>query len=298
MLKILINAARLRTLPLSLSGIIVGSFLAYAKGFFNWQICILALLTTTGFQVLSNFANDYGDGVKGTDNEDRVGPQRALQSGAISPKQMLSAIKITGYITFAIALLLIYKSFGNHNLLYFFIFLLLGLASIVAAIKYTMGKKAYGYSGYGDIFVFLFFGWLSVLGSYFLYTKQLDWTLFLPATSVGLLSVGVLNLNNLRDRVSDEKANKKTLVVKIGEEFAKYYHYYILIFAFLLALLYTMLFYTSPIQLLFVVAFIPIFIHLYTVYKNKDAELLDSELKKLALSTFLFAILFGLGQVL
>ncbi len=298
MLKTFINAARLRTLPLSLSGIIVGSFLAYAKGFFNWQICIFALLTTTGFQVLSNFANDYGDGVKGTDNEDRVGPMRALQSGIVSPKQMLSAIKITGVITFIIALLLIYKSFGRHNLLYFFVFLLLGLASIVAAIKYTMGKKAYGYSGYGDIFVFLFFGWLSVLGSYFLYAKQLDWTLFLPATSIGLLSVGVLNLNNLRDKISDEKVNKNTLVVKIGEKFAKYYHYIILTFAFILALLYTLLHYNSPMQLIFGFAFIPIFIHLYTVYKNRDAKMLDPELKKLALSTFLFAILFGLGQVL
>ncbi len=298
MLKAFIKAARLRTLPLSLSGIIVGSFLAYAKGFFDWYICILALLTTIGFQVLSNFANDYGDGVKGTDNEDRIGPERALQSGMISPKQMLTAIKITGVITFAIALLLIYKSFGSHNLGYFFLFLLLGLASIVAAIKYTMGKKAYGYSGYGDVFVFLFFGWLSVLGSYFLFAKQLDWTLFLPATSIGLLSVGVLNLNNLRDRISDEKANKRTLVVKIGEEFAKYYHYYILIFAFILALLYVMLHYTSPIQLIFVIAFIPIFMHLYTVYKNKDTKMLDPELKKLALTTFLFAILFGLGQIL
>ncbi len=298
MLKAFVKAARLRTLPLSLSGIIVGSFLAYAEGYFNWQICMLALLTTTGFQVLSNFANDYGDGLKGTDNEDRVGPERALQSGAITPKQMLSAIKITGYITFAIAVFLIYKAFGKHNLFYFFTFLLLGLASIVAAIKYTMGKKAYGYSGYGDVFVFLFFGWLSVLGSYFLFAKQLDWTLFLPATSIGLLSVGVLNLNNLRDRISDKKANKRTLVVKIGEEFAKYYHYYILIFAFILALLYIMLHYTSPVQLLFIIAFIPIFMHLYTVYKNKDARMLDSELKKLALSTFLFALLFGLGQIL
>jgi len=298
MLKAFVSAARLRTLPLSLSGIIMGSFLAYAEGYFNWQICVLALLTTTGFQVLSNFANDYGDGVKGTDNEDRIGPERALQSGAVSPKQMLSAIKITGYVTFAIALLLIYKSFGSHNLLYFFIFLLLGLASIVAAIKYTMGKKAYGYSGFGDVFVFLFFGWLSVLGSYFLYVKQLDLTLFLPATSVGLLSVGVLNLNNLRDRISDKKANKNTLVVKIGEKYAKYYHYCILIFAFILTLLYTILHYKSPIQFIFLLAFVPVFKHLYTVYKNKDARKLDTELKKLALSTFLFAILFGSGQVL
>ena len=298
MLKSFINAARLRTLPLSLSGIIVGSFLALADGFFEWKICLLALITTIGFQVLSNFANDYGDGIKGTDNVDRIGPKRALQSGAISPKQMLDAIKITGGITFIIALLLIYISFGKENLPYFFLFLVFGIASLTAAIKYTMGKKAYGYSGYGDVFVFLFFGWLSVVGSYFLYAKQLDLSIFLPATTIGMLSVGVLNLNNIRDRESDAKANKKTLVVKIGEEFAKYYHYYLLTFAFLLALLYTTLHYNSLMQFLFIIAFIPIFKHLFTVYSNKDAKRLDPELKKLALSTFLFAILFGLGQIL
>jgi len=298
MIRAFIKAARLRTLPLSLSGIIVGSFLAYADGYFDWRICTLAMVTTIGFQVLSNFANDYGDGIKGTDNADRIGPKRALQSGEISPKQMLTVIKMTGFITFMIALLLIYLSFGQEHILFFILFLVFGIASIAAAIKYTMGKKAYGYSGYGDIFVFLFFGLLSVVGSYFLYTKALDVTVFLPATAIGLLSVGVLNLNNMRDRESDTKANKRTLVVKIGDEFAKYYHYYLLIASFLLAIIYVMLHFRSPKQFLFVIAFIPIFKHLYTVYKNVDAKKLDPELKKLALSTFLFALLFGLGQVL
>ncbi len=298
MFKAFIKAARLRTLPLSISGIIIGSFLGSAEANFDWRICVFALLTTIGFQVLSNFANDYGDGVKGTDNDDRVGPQRALQSGVISPKQMLKAIKITGFITFLIALLLIYFAFGTSHLNYFFLFLAFGIASIAAAIKYTMGDKAYGYSGYGDIFVFLFFGWLSVVGSYFLFTKTLDYTVFLPATSVGMLSVGVLNLNNMRDRISDEKANKRTLVVKIGDEFAKYYHYYLLVAAFLLATLYSTFHFKSYWQFLFIIAFIPIAKHLYTVYNNKEPKQLDRELKKLALSTFLFAILFGLGQIL
>ena len=298
MIKAFIKAARLRTLPLSLSGIIGGSFLAYANGYFDWKICVLAMVTTIGFQVLSNFANDYGDGVKGTDNADRIGPKRALQSGEISPKQMLTVIKLTGFVTFMIALLLIYISFGQEHILFFFIFLVFGIASIAAAIKYTMGKKAYGYSGYGDVFVFLFFGWLSVVGSYFLYAKDLDITLFLPATTIGFLSVGVLNLNNMRDRESDAKANKKTVVVKIGAEFAKYYHYYLLIASFLLALLYVMIHYRTQKQFLFIIAFIPVFKHLYTVYKNTDAKELDPELKKLALSTFLFAILFGLGHII
>ncbi len=289
---------RLRTLPLSLSGIIVGSFLAYSNGFFNISILILSILTTVGFQVISNFANDYGDGVKGTDNEDRIGPVRALQSGAISPKQMLNAIKITGMVTLLIALLLIYVSFGKENIFYSVLFFLLGIGSIAAAIKYTVGKNAYGYAGFGDIFVFLFFGLLSVCGSYFLYVHSLDYTIFFPAFSIGLLSVGVLNLNNMRDRESDAKAGKNTLIVKIGAKSAKYYHYYILIAAFLFALLYVIIHYQSPWQFIFVLAFIPVFKHLFTVYKNENAKELDPELKKLALSTFLFSVLFGLGQIL
>ena len=156
MLKAFIKAARLRTLPLSVSGIVLGTFLAAERDMFNPYICILAFITTIGFQVLSNFANDYGDGVKGTDNADRIGPERALQSGAISPKQMLSGIKITGFITFLIAVVLIYISFGTAHLNYFILFLVLGIASIAAAIKYTMGENPFGYNGY-VIFLYFFF---------------------------------------------------------------------------------------------------------------------------------------------
>jgi 1,4-dihydroxy-2-naphthoate octaprenyltransferase len=298
MIKHFIKAARLRTLPLSVSGIIVGSFIAASQGFFNLLICVLALLTTIGFQIISNFANDYGDGVKGTDNLERIGPERAIQSGKISPNQMLSAIKISVGVTFVIAVLLIYTAFGKEDFLNLFIFFILGLMSIIAAIKYTMGKKAYGYSGFGDFFVFIFFGLVSVCGSYYLFTKQLNFTIFLPAFSVGFLSIGVLNLNNMRDRESDLKSGKKTLVVKIGSEFAKYYHYYLLIASFLFALLYIIIYYKSPFQFLFVIAYIPIMKHFMVVYNNKVPRLLDLELKKLALSTFLFSILFGLGLIL
>ncbi len=298
MLKAFIKAARLRTLPLSVSGILLGSFLAAEQEVFNVYICMLALITTIGFQVLSNFANDYGDGIKGTDNADRIGPERALQSGSISPKQMLNGIKVTGFITFFVALVLIYISFGTTHLNYFILFLVLGIVSIAAAIKYTMGENPFGYSGYGDIFVFLFFGWLSVLGSYFLYTKQFDYTLLLPATSLGMLSAGVLNLNNMRDRLSDAISNKRTLVVKIGATNAKYYHYCLLILALVVAVVYEIIHFRSYMQLLFLIAFIPILKHLRVVYKNNNPQLLDPELKKLALSTFLFAILFGLGHLL
>ncbi|NOR29319.1 MAG: 1,4-dihydroxy-2-naphthoate polyprenyltransferase [Lutibacter sp.] len=298
MIKHYINAARLRTLPLSVSGIIVGSFIAASHGVFNWGICVLAILTTVGFQIISNFANDYGDGVKGTDNNDRVGPARALQSGVITPKQMLKAIKIAIAITFIVATLLIYKAFGKDDFLNLSIFFFLGVLSIAAAIKYTMGKRAYGYSGFGDLFVLLFFGLLSVCGSYYLFAKQLEFTIFLPAFSVGFLSVAVLNLNNMRDLESDIKANKNTFVVKIGSEFAKYYHYYLLISSFLVALLYNTIHFKSIYQFLFILAYIPIAKHFVVVFKNKIPKLLDPELKKIALSTFLFSILFGIGLLL
>lgn len=298
MLKVYVKAARLRTLPLSVSGIIVGSFLAASHGYFNWLICGLALLTTVGFQIISNFANDYGDGVKGTDNLDRIGPKRAIQSGEISPEQLLKTIKITSAITFIIAILLIYTAFGKDDFVNLLVFLVLGIASIAAAVKYTMGKKAYGYFGFGDFFVFLFFGLLSVCGSYYLFSKQLDFANFLPAFSIGFLSIGVLNLNNMRDCVSDAKSGKNTIVVKIGLAYAKYYHYCLLIGSFLFASLYSFVYYKSWHQLLFLLAYIPIGKHFLVVVRNKRPILLDPELKKLALSTFLFALLFGLGTFL
>ncbi|MDO9276916.1 MAG: 1,4-dihydroxy-2-naphthoate polyprenyltransferase [Lutibacter sp.] len=298
MFKVYVKAARLRTLPLSVSGIIVGSFLAASHGYFNWLICSLALLTTVGFQIISNFANDYGDGVKGTDNLDRIGPKRAIQSGEISPEQLLKTIKITSAITLVVAIFLIYIAFGKDDFVNLLVFFVLGIASITAAVKYTMGKKAYGYSGFGDFFVFLFFGLLSVCGSYYLFSKQLDFAIFLPACSIGFLSIGVLNLNNMRDCESDAKSGKNTIVVKIGVENAKYYHYYLLIASFLFAALYSFIYYKSWHQLLFLLAYIPIGKHFLVVVRNKRPILLDPELKKLAISTFLFAILFGLGTYL
>lgn len=293
-----IEAARLRTLPLSISGIIVGTFLAADKGFINVKITVLALLTTVGFQVLSNFANDYGDGIKGTDNDDRIGPKRTIQSGKITPKQMLNAMKITALLTLVIAVLLIYSAFGKENFVLSITFFVLGIASIVAAIKYTVGSKAYGYIGLGDLFVLLFFGWLSVAGSYFLYTKELDWYIFLPATSIGFLSIGVLNLNNMRDYESDKKVGKNTLIVKVGYKFGKIYHSILLLSAIYLSLLYTFIFFNSPYQILFLIALIPLGKHFLVVAKNKNPKDLDGELKKLALSTFLFALLFGIGLIL
>jgi len=292
-----VQAARLRTLPLSISGIVVGSFLAASKNVFDWTIFVLALLTTIGFQVLSNFANDYGDGIKGTD-DNRTGEKRLVASGLITPKQMKKAMFLTSLITLVIAVWLIFISFGKDDFLYSLVFFLLGIASIAAAIKYTVGASAYGYSGFGDVFVFVFFGLLSVVGSYFLFAKQIDFTVFLPAISIGLLSTAVLNLNNMRDQENDKNVGKNTLVVKIGVEFAKYYHYYLIITSFLFSTLYVVIQHQKSVQFLYLLAYIPLINHVFFVFKNKDASQFDGELKKVALSTFLFSILFGLGQVL
>ncbi|WP_286760699.1 1,4-dihydroxy-2-naphthoate octaprenyltransferase [Salegentibacter sp. UBA1130] len=292
-----ISAARLRTLPLSVSGIIVGTTIAVSEGVFSITIFSLALATTLGLQVLSNFANDYGDGVKGTDNEDRVGPQRAIQSGLISQKEMFQGIVITAIVTFLFAVLLIYAAFGKENLGYALFFFLLGVGAIAAAIKYTVGKSAYGYRGLGDVFVFIFFGLVAVYGSYFLYAHQWNWLVLLPSFSIGFLSMGVLNLNNMRDRISDEKAGKNTLVVKLGAKNAKNYHYALILGAILCLVLFTVLTLESVNDFLYLPAFIPLILHLKRVVENENATLLDPELKILALSTFAAALLFGLGQI-
>ncbi len=290
-----VNAARLRTLPLSISGILVGTVLAAYQGYFNIAVFSLALGTTLGLQILSNFANDYGDGMKGTDNENRLGPARALQSGLISPKEMKQGIVATAAATLFLAILLIYTAFGSENFYYAILFFILGVAAIAAAIKYTVGSSAYGYRGLGDVFVFVFFGLVAVYGSYFLYTQQLNWTILLPACSIGFLSAGVLNLNNMRDRISDEIAGKITLVVKMGDKRAKNYHYSLIIGATLCFLVFSVLTAGDLNDFIYVLGFIPLLLHLKRVVQNEDPALLDPELKILALTTFFISGLFGLG---
>lgn len=291
-----IEAARLRTLPLSVSGIILGSFYAMSQSMFNWKIVIFALTTTLGLQILSNFANDYGDGIKGTDNEDRVGPKRAIQSGVISPQEMKHAMILTSSLTLISALLLIYCSFKENHLLFSLFFLILGFLAIASAIRYTIGTGAYGYRGYGDLFVFIFFGLVSTLGIYFMFAKSFEngYLLLLPATAIGFLSVAVLNLNNMRDEASDRIAGKNTIVVKIGGAKAKSYHYFLIISAMLLVLVFAILNKFHFDQYIFLIAYIPLIKHLNTVRKNKDPRALDPELKKVALSTFALSVLLSL----
>lgn len=289
---------RLRTLPLSVSGIIVGASLAGYNGFFELKVFLFALATAVGLQILSNLANDYGDGVKGTDNEDRIGPERAIQSGKISPNQMYSAIKTNIILVIFFAFLTIYHAFGLNNFVYSMIFFVLGGLSIAAALKYTVGESAYGYRALGDLFVFIFFGLVSVMGTYFLFAKTIDHVVYLPAISIGLLSVAVLNLNNMRDIDSDIKANKITLAVKMGKRASKVYHVFLVLAAITFSFLFGLLYYNSPYNLLFYIAYIPLFFHIYKVVSTKNPQLLDPQLKILAFSTFLFSLLLGLGHIL
>ncbi|MEM0932924.1 MAG: 1,4-dihydroxy-2-naphthoate octaprenyltransferase [Bacteroidota bacterium] len=285
-------AARLRTLPLSISGILMGTALAIGQSAFDLWIFVLALLTTIGFQITSNFANDYGDGVKGTDNEDRIGPMRALQSGMLSKSTLKKGIVASVLLSFLLALLLLFVAFGLENLQLFLIFSILGILSLWAAIKYTMGTNPYGYQGLGDIAVFLFFGLLGVLGSFFLYTKTWNWIAVLPAITIGSLCVGVLNLNNLRDVVSDKKHGKNTLVVKMGFSRGKTYHSVLILLAFMSMLWYTGIEKIPLLDAWYLLAFVPILVHLAKVMRTKEPVKLDGELKKLALSTFLLSLLF------
>jgi len=285
-------AARLRTLPLSVSGIIVGASLGSDGFLYKSLLFWFAILTTIAFQVLSNFANDYGDGVKGTDRY-REGEKRMVASGIISKKEMKRGIYIAVISTILLTSLLIFTAFGRNNFLWSFVFFNLGILAIVAAVKYTIGENAHGYIVLGDVFVFIFFGLLSVLGTYFLFAKSLHGLLLFPAITIGFFSIGVLNLNNMRDIHNDAKSGKHTLVVKWGSENAKKYHCFLLVAGMVSAMLYTYFTYESPKQFLYVIAFIPLVVNIVKVIRNKNPSLLDAELKKVALSTFLFAILFS-----
>lgn len=300
--KAWISAMRLRTLPLSFSVILMGSALAvetnrfsYTREF-SWWIFGLTLFTTLLLQILSNLANDYGDALKGADNEGRIGPERAIQSGAISHKAMFNAIVLNAFLALISGIALLLVAFKGELNWLFITFVIIGIASIGAAIKYTVGKGAYGYSGLGDLFVFIFFGLVGVLGTLFLHAHEFRWLDVLAAANMGLYSVAVLNLNNMRDRENDKTVGKNTLAVKLGFRFSKIYHYSIFILAYLCLLIHII--YSLIVHQfygLLIVVLIPLLIHIIHLRKVsliKDPKDFDPELKKVALSAFLFGLLF------
>lgn len=291
-----LDAFRPRTLPLAMSGIVVGSGLAAWEKGFRWPVFLLALLTAVLLQVLSNLANDLGDHLHGTDNHRRVGPERAVQSGAITPAAMKRAIRSCGMLSLASGLTLIIYALGLSPAT--LVFLLMGLAAIAAAVRYTYGSHPYGYVGLGDLSVFVFFGLLGVGGTFFLHVLRFDPVTLLPAAGIGLLATGVLNLNNMRDAVNDAASGKRTVAMRLGPARAKVYHAALVLVGFASLVVFTAVSFRSWWQYLFVVTF-PFFDrHLRTVLKNREPRDLDPQLKVLALSTLVGALLFSLGLVL
>lgn len=288
---------RPRTLPLAIASIVMGTFLAAADNSLNWQVAILCLLTAVLLQILSNLANDYGDSVHGADHTERAGPNRAVQTGRVTAKAMKRVIGLFALLTALAGLATLSLSFGVKALPVLLIFAVLGAAAIAAAITYTAGWWPYGYAGLGDVAVLIFFGWVGVLGSYFLQAQRFDWSLLLPATSSGLLTVAVLNVNNIRDIKSDKRAGKHSIPVRLGPHRARLYHWGLLITATLSATAYAVLSFRGYGPFLFLVLLPLLWKNGIGVYRAQESHM-DPFLKQTSLLTLLFVVIFGVGQLI
>jgi 1,4-dihydroxy-2-naphthoate polyprenyltransferase len=289
-----IEAFRLRTLFLALSSVILGGLLPLVSGRFNPSVFILTLTTALLLQILSNLANDYGDAEKGTDNPNRLGPARTVQSGKISKAEMKRLIAVVASLSLISGLALLFSAFGLSHPVQLITFLVLGLAAIGAAILYTVGNRAYGYKGLGDGYVFLFFGIVGVYGSWYLQTLRLDVDILLPAATIGFFSTGVLNLNNMRDEENDRNHGKRTIPVRIGLKKAKLYHWALITSGWICAVIYIALQSPKPLHLILISAAILFIRHLMSVQKKSGAAL-DPHLKELSMATFAFSVLFVLA---
>jgi 1,4-dihydroxy-2-naphthoate octaprenyltransferase len=292
-----ISAFRLRTLPLALSSIGMGSFLAASNSIFRFDVLLWSALTTVFLQILSNLANDYGDTVNGADNEHRVGPVRAVQSGALSVSEIKMGIAFFVVLSLVSGLFLLSITVGIGTPIFYW-FLGFGILSIIAAYTYTAGSRPYGYAGLGDIMVLVFFGLLGVGGSYFLYDLTISYDIILPSIAMGALATGVLNINNMRDINSDVEAGKQTIPVRFGKRNAVIYHWSLIIMAILLSGAFIFiqgLHYASSIWLLGLPLLI---LNAYKISGIVDHKDFDPYLKQLALSTFAFMLFFGLSLII
>lgn len=293
-----IKAARLRTLPLAMSGILVGAALAFMDGGFNAKVTVLAVVTALFIQIFSNFANDYGDSKKGTDNQHRVGPKRTVQSGEISPAQMKLGMVCLIVLSLVAGIWLVAEGTKGLDLSAFLLFVAFGIVALIAAYRYTAGSNPYGYAGFGDLAVFLFFGILPVAGTCFLNSHRINPELFLPAFSIGFFSAGVLNINNMRDIENDRNSGKNTVVVRMGSSNSKIYHTLLILCGMLTSVIFMASNGKSAFQWMFLLAY-PLFIRdLIRIYRIAEPRQFDPFLKKLSLATLLFSVLFGMGIVL
>ena len=293
-LKTWIRAARPRTVLLSFSGVLLGGLLAIktgpSTGSGTWLCLLFCALTAVLLQILSNLANDYGDFKKGVDGVHRVGPQRELQSGAITEKEMRKGIAVVGAMCLASgALIFVFARFSWQELA---VFAALGLGAVLAALFYTLGKHPYGYRGLGDLYCFLFFGWAAVAGTFYLATRILDFSVLLPASAMGFLSNAVLNINNMRDMENDRASGKSSLVVKIGLKKAFVYHGLLIGGAFVCLTVYLGLHHAAWYSNLFWLLF-PIFLKELIGIKKTTPELLDPFLGRQVKHSFLVVVVYG-----
>lgn len=293
-LKYWIYAARLHTLPLSISGIILSTLIAFSRGYWNILIFLYSCITSLILQILANYSNDYGDYIKGTDNNQRIGPKRTLQMGYISILLMKKAIILFSFLSFILSIILILESFDIKDIIVIFFFIILTFFGIYSAVAYTVGKNNYGYKGYADIFVFFFFGLVSLQCTYFLYTYSFDIGILILSMSIGCFSVAVLHLNNMRDIKNDKKNNKYTLAVKIGLKKSKLYYIFLILFPFFSGSIFVLINYKNFYQWLFLTLLIPIYIHLIKIITINNYEDFNLELKKIVFLNLFYTLLIGL----
>ena len=296
-LKPYVVAMRLRTLPQSLAGVSLGLMLAASDYVVKPSVMVFTLLTAVFLQILSNTCNELGDYLKGTDRlSDRQGPDYTLTKGLISEKEYRAMIAVYIVLSVLSGLAMIWFSFGTFFDYGPFITMLLGVAAISGAVKYTLGRHPYGYKGQGDLFVFIFFGIVSVLGSYFVATHEIRTAiLLLPAMSIGCFSTAVLNVNNIRDMECDA-ATRRTIPVRIGEKKAKVYHTCLIAAGWVCMLSFSMLRIFDRWHYLYVLS-LPLFVfHLIRVWQL-SGKALDPQLPLLVISTFIFALLAVFGFI-
>jgi len=295
-----VEASRPRTLPLALASILLGNILAYTGGSFSFLTATLAIVTTVFLQILSNFANDFGDTQNGIDTNDRKVALRSVQTGKISSKEMKNAIIVLAVVSFISGIFLLYEGLKSSSTETWLFFLGLGLLSILAAITYTIGKRPYGYMGLGDVSVFIFFGWVGTLGTYFLQTKNIDWNVLLPASACGFLSVAVLNLNNLRDLENDIKNGKNSIPVRIGKKNGFLYQQALYIIAILGFGLYPIVSgqeFSNVQNFALLVGYYPIIKISRSLKPTMSPKEIDPFLKKTSLSTLWLILIFGIVKI-
>ena len=288
-----VKSMRLRTLPLSTGGVLLGILLATADYRVSWGVAVLTVLTTVCLQILSNLSNELGDVLHGTDTPERLGPQYGLNSGELTVAQMKRLIGLFVILCMVSGTAMTWYSFGTLLDLTPILVLLLGAAAITGAMKYTLGRNPYGYRGLGDVYVFLFFGIVAVCGAYFVVSHTMFWRLLLPGAAVGCFSVGVLNVNNTRDMKTDAR-NRVTVAIRLGEHRAKIYQSILIVLGWALMVAYCCLRFFSWWHYLYVLT-LPLFVlHLRGVWQRNDREL-DPMLPLLVMATFLFCVLAGVG---